>query len=122
MQKVISFLTLALVAPLVAVAAIPIREQPKDPPKHFTSSIGMKFVWIPPGSFMMGSPKEEKQRHADEVQHKVTLTKSFYLGVYAVTQEEWQALMGTNPSFFHQGEKKLPVECVRWGDCQKFLK
>ena len=61
----------------------------------------MKFVWIPPGSFMMGSPKEEKEREIgwqgekiDEAQHKVTLTKGFYMGVYTVTQEEWQAVMG----------------------------
>ena len=51
----------------------------------------MKFVWIPPGNFMMGSPKEEKERRDNEIQHKVTLTKGFYMGVYAVTQEEWQA-------------------------------
>ena len=35
-----------------------------EPPKNFTNSIGMKFVWIPPGNFMMGSPKEEKERQA----------------------------------------------------------
>jgi formylglycine-generating enzyme required for sulfatase activity len=81
----------------------------------------MKFVWIPPGTFMMGSPKEEKERKPDEIQHKVTLTKGFYLGVYAVTQEEWQAVMGKNPSFF-KAEKKLPVECVFWDHCQDFVK
>ncbi len=114
-----------------AADAAPTRDQQKDPPKHFTNSIAIKFVWIPPGSFMMGSPreefalaspKEEKERMPDEVQHKVTLTKGFYMGVYAVTQEEWQAVTGKNPSFFNKGEKKLPVERVRWGDCQDFLK
>ena len=54
-------------------------------PKPFTNSIGMKFVWIPPGSFMMGSPKEETGRRDDESQHKVTLTKGFYMGIYTVT-------------------------------------
>jgi RNA polymerase sigma factor (sigma-70 family) len=93
----------------------------KDPPKTFTNSIGMKFVWIPPGSFMMGSPKEEQERHADETQHKVTLTKGFYMGVYTVTQEQWQKVMGNNPSRF-KGEKNLPVELVSWDDCQEFLK
>ena len=93
----------------------------KEPPKNFTNNIGMKFVWIPPGNFMMGSPKEEKERNADETQHKVTLTRGFYIGVYAVTQEEWQAVMGNNPSRF-KGEKKLPVEMVSWDDCQKFCK
>jgi formylglycine-generating enzyme required for sulfatase activity len=93
----------------------------KDPPKHFTNSIGMKFVWIPPGSFMMGSPKEEKKRQDNETQHKVTLSKGFYMGVYTVTQEQWQAVMGDNPSNFN-GEKSLPVEKVSWDDCQEFIK
>src|SRR5437764_517847 len=82
-------------------------QEKKDPPKHFTNSLGMKFVWIPPGSFTMGSPKEEKARKENETQHKVTLTKGFYMGVYTVTQEQWQEVMGNNPSYFksEKGEK-----------------
>src|SRR6202162_4125227 len=83
----------------------------KDPPRNFTNSIGMKFVWIPPGSFVMGSPREELHRDKDETEHKVTLTKGFYLGAYTVTQEQWQAVMDNNPSHF-KGEKNLPVETV----------
>jgi formylglycine-generating enzyme required for sulfatase activity len=94
---------------------------PPKPPEPYTNSIGMKFVWISPGSFMMGSPKEEKLRQDNETQHKVTLTKGFYMGVYTVTQEEWQAVMGKNPSSF-KGEKNLPVEQVSWEDCQEFIK
>jgi formylglycine-generating enzyme required for sulfatase activity len=95
--------------------------QQGEPPKHFTNALGMKFVWIPPGSFIMGSPKEELQRRTNESQRKVTLTKGFYMGVYAVTQEEWQAVTDNNPSEF-RGEKKLPVEKVSWEDCQEFIK
>jgi RNA polymerase sigma factor (sigma-70 family) len=91
------------------------------PPRNFTNSFGMKFVWIPPGNFMMGSPKEEKERVINEAQHKVTLSKGFYMGVYPVTQEQWQAVMGNNPSQF-KGEKSLPVEQVSWEDCQEFIK
>jgi formylglycine-generating enzyme required for sulfatase activity len=91
------------------------------PPKYFTNSLGMKFAWIPPGSFVMGSPKEEAGRVENETQHKVTLTKGFYMGVYTVTQEEWQAVMGNNPSLI-KGEKNLPVEQVSWDDCQEFIK
>lgn len=76
----------------------------KEPPKNFTNSIGMKFVWIPPGSFMMGSPMDEKERDRGEIQHKVTLTKGFYIGVYTVTQEQWQAVMGNNPSIQRRKE------------------
>jgi formylglycine-generating enzyme required for sulfatase activity len=98
-----------------------VRIESAVPPNPFTNSIGMKFVWIPPGNFMMGSPKEEKLRDDNETQHKVTLTKGFYMGVYTVTQEQWQAVIGNNPSNF-KGEKNLPVERVSWDDCQEFVK
>ena len=95
--------------------------QPKKaPPKPFTNSIGMKFVWIPPGTFMMGSPKEEKHRRNDETQHKVTLTKGFYMGVYTVTQQEWQAVMGENNNKY-TAVKNLP-HVTNWEDCQEFVK
>ena len=114
---------LICLACVVALASsVPIHAQEKkDPPKEFTNSIGMKFVWIPPGNFMMGSPRDEKVRQEDEIQHKVTLTKGFYMGVHVVTQEQWKEVMGNNPSHF-KGEKNLPVEMVSWNDCQEFVK
>src|SRR5271167_3878272 len=102
---------LSLVATLASHLSV--HAQPKEPPKPFTNSLGMKFVWIPPGSFMMGSPKEEIGNQRNEVHHKVTLTKGFYMGVYTVTQEEWKEVMGNNPSQF-KGEGKLPVDAVSW--------
>lgn len=100
---------------------LPIHAHEKNaPPKNFTNSLGMKFVWIPPSSFIMGSPKEEGQREKDEAPHKVTLTKGFYMGVYTVTQDEWKEVMGNNPSLF-EGEKNLPVEGVSWDDCQELI-
>ena len=86
-----------------------------------TNSFGMKFVWIPLGTFTMGSPKEEADRANNETPHKITLTKGFYLGIHLVTQEQWQAVMGNNPSHF-KGEKNLPVEGVSWEDCQEFIR
>ena len=68
----------------------------------------MKFAWIPPGTFLMGSPANEPERGDDETQHKVTLTKGFHLGIHQVTQAQWQAVMGANPSNF-KGDN-LPVE------------
>jgi formylglycine-generating enzyme required for sulfatase activity len=109
-------LVVALASPLHIEA-----QGKKDPPKNFTNSLGMKFVWIPPGSFVMGSPKEEKDRKANETQHKVTLTKGFYLGVYTITKEQWKAVMGNTPSP-DKGKKNLPVETVSWLDCQDFIK
>lgn len=93
----------------------------KRPRPPIINSLGMKFVWIPAGQFTMGSPKEEVDRKANETQHRVTLTKGFYLGVHLVTQEQWQSVMGNNPSTF-QGDKNLPVETISWNECQEFIK
>ena len=73
--------------------------------------VTMEFVPIRPGTFSMGEKRSA---------HNVTLTRPFYLGKYEVTQEQWEAVMGGNPSHF-QG-KKLPVETVSWEDCQTFVR
>lgn len=85
-----------------------------------TNSIGMTFKLIRPGSFMMGSPGSEAERHNDEVRHKVTLTKGFYIQSTEVTQEQWTAVMTNNPSKF-KGCAKCPVEQVSWNDVQQFI-
>ena len=108
-------------APASNVPIQPQAQLEETPPKDFTNSLGMKFVWIKPGTFLMGSPKEEAERSDNETHHKVTLSKGFYMGVHLVTQEQWQAVMGNNPSRF-QGEKNLPVDTVSWDDCQEFIK
>ena len=78
--------------------------------------VKMDFVLIKAGSFMMGS---EKGNANEKPVHKVTITKPFYIGVYEVTQAQWKALMGDNPSL--QKGDDLPVENVSWEDCQGFL-
>jgi formylglycine-generating enzyme required for sulfatase activity len=78
----------------------------------------MRFIWIVPGSFLMGSPPEEPQRRADEVQHAVTLTRGFYLAVHPVTQAQWRQVTGNNPSRFPGDDR--PVENVSWEDCWGF--
>lgn len=89
--------------------------------ESFVNSIGMDFVKIPAGEFMMGSPYDEKHREKDEGPvHKVTIEEPFYLGKFEVTQEQWQKVMGNNPSSF-KGEN-LPVEDVSWNDAQEFVK
>ncbi len=84
-----------------------------------TNAVGMTFAWVPPGAFLMGSPPNEPERSDDETQHRVTLTKGFWMGVHQVTQVQWQAVMGTNPSEF-KGNGNLPVENVSWDDCVAF--
>ena len=69
---------------------------------------------------MMGSPSSEPKREKDEKQHRVTLTKGFYMGATEVTQSQWKAIMGNNPSYF-KGDNR-PVEKVSWDDCQEFIR
>ena len=74
--------------------------QGKKPPREIENSIGMKLVLVPPGKFTMGSPKEEKGRNKDEEQREVEIKNAFYLGVHEVTQEQFEKVMGFNPSYF----------------------
>jgi len=92
------------------------------PNSPITNSIGMKFVYIQPGSFMMGSPESEPKRDDDEKQHKVRLTKGFHMQTTEVTQGQWKAVMGSNPSGFKDCGNDCPVEQVSWNDVQKFIK
>jgi formylglycine-generating enzyme required for sulfatase activity len=82
--------------------------------------INLEMVLIPAGKFMMGSPVFEKNHRKDETEHEVTLTKPFFMGKYEVTQEQYEAMMGKNPSKI-KGDK-LPVTEVSWLDCQEFIK
>jgi formylglycine-generating enzyme required for sulfatase activity len=83
----------------------------------YTNSIGMEMVLIPAGSFMMGS---EAGYGNEEPVHEVTISKPFYLGKHEVTQEQWEVVMGNNPSRFKGGDN--PVENVSWNDVQAFIK
>jgi formylglycine-generating enzyme required for sulfatase activity len=107
--------------------------------KEITSSIGMKLVLIPRGTFQMGSPPSEKGSEDNERQHEVTLTRDYYLGAFEVTQAQYQEVMGNNPSHF-QGDNVAerhpqtgrvvkevdssshPVETVSWEDAVEFCK
>ncbi|MBR5977679.1 MAG: SUMF1/EgtB/PvdO family nonheme iron enzyme, partial [Verrucomicrobia bacterium] len=62
--------------------------------------VSLEMVGIEPGTFTMGSPTDELGREDDEVQHQVTLTQGYWLGKYEVTQAQYEAVMGTNPSNF----------------------
>ena len=86
------------------------------------NGVEVVFRWCPPGEFMMGSPSNEKNRYADERQHKVVITKGFWLAETETTQALWKAVMGedNNPSNF-VGDN-LPVDGVSWNDCQEFIK
>ena len=82
--------------------------------------VKLEMILIPAGKFMMGSPVSEKGRGGDETQHEVVLTKSFYMGKYEVTQEQWEAVMRNNPS--SRKGAKFPLTDISWEDCQNFIK
>ena len=109
-----------------------------QPPRTTTNSIGMKLVLIPKGTFLMGSPPSERGSE-DERQHKVTITKDYYLSAFEVTQAQYEKVMGKNPSHF-QGDRVAerhpetgrvvrdvdsanhPVDSVSYDDAVEFCK
>jgi formylglycine-generating enzyme required for sulfatase activity len=114
----------------VAVAA----KSAPTPGEVFTNALGMKLAWIPPGKAWLGGGGGTPGTQ------KVTMAQGYYLGVYPITQGQWQALLGNNPSYFSRsyfsrsgrGKDKVkgisdanlhhfPVEEVSWEDVQEFL-
>jgi serine/threonine protein kinase len=102
-------------------------------PESITTRVGqIKLKRIPAGTFLMGSPEDDKDAYGDEKpQHRVRIRRPFYLGVYEITQAQYQAVMGDNPSYFSstgggkdqiagQSSDRHPVENVSWLDAVKF--
>ena len=80
----------------------------------------MAFVWIEPGSFMMGSAESDRTRlSGEDPQHEVTISRGFWLGQCEITQQQWQAVMDDNPSNYLGADR--PVERVTWLDVQEFI-
>jgi formylglycine-generating enzyme required for sulfatase activity len=101
------------------VASSPAPHTALDP--SFTNSIGMEFVLIPAGTFIMGSPDSDAEAQSDEKPaHRVTISQPFYLGKYPVTQAQWERVMGSRPSRF-QVRPNHPMYYVSWEDVQEFL-
>jgi len=123
---------------------------PQEPEPTFTNSIGMKFTLIPAGKFQMGSSLTERakvEQHFKDIgkkpdykeyldweqpPHEVEITEAFYMGVYEVTQEEYEKVMKKNPSTFCKGgkyekyvtgidTKRFPVDTVSWNDAMTFI-
>jgi formylglycine-generating enzyme required for sulfatase activity len=90
-----------------------------DSGKSFTNSTGMKFVYINPGSFTMGSINGDSD---EKPVHKVKISRGFYMQTTEVTQGQWKTIMGDNPSHFKSCGDSCPVESVSWDDAQNFIK
>jgi sulfatase modifying factor 1 len=89
--------------------------------RTLTNSLGMEFVLIPAGTFTMGSPSGEPNRNGDEVLHKVTISKPFYMQTTEVTLKQWRSLMGTRLFGEQEGPDNEPVVKVSWHDCMDFI-
>ena len=113
---------------LMLIYCLPVRSEENksvDEPKQkikIMNSLGMEFIYIQQGTFMMGSPPNESGRYDDEKQHRVTLTKGFYMQITEVTQGQWKEVMGRNPSYFKNCGDDCPVEGVSWSDVQQFIR
>jgi formylglycine-generating enzyme required for sulfatase activity len=93
---------------------------PAQTGKTCTNTIDTEFILIPAGAFTMCADKNSEEADDDETPpHRVTLSQPFYLGKYPVTQAEWEAVMGSNPSQFKG--RGNPVENVSWNDVQTFI-
>ena len=92
------------------------KERWKEQKETLKNSIDMKFALIPAGEFMMGS----EEFNSSKPVHTVKIRTPFYLGINPVTQREWKAIMGNNPSEFNGND--LPVESVSWNEVQDFIK
>jgi len=92
-----------------------------------TNSIGMKFAYCPAGVFLMGSPESERDRSSYEEQHRVRITKPFYLGIYEVTQADFERVMDYNPTEYSVNQSiadgdtgQFPVSSVTWHEAVEF--
>lgn len=103
---------------LCAVKATPLKEE-----THVISDLALDLLWVKPGSFTMGSEADELERNkAEGPQTLVTLTKGFWLGKTEVTQAQYSAVMGTNPSTFKENGGNAPVERVSWLNAMAFCR
>jgi len=92
----------------------------REPVPLVVNGVEMEFVAIPAGEFMMGcSPGDDDCAADEKPRHRVRIRKGFEMGKYEVTQAQWEAVMGSNPSYFKGADR--PVERVSWEDVQAYI-
>jgi formylglycine-generating enzyme required for sulfatase activity len=108
---------------LSSLAISALAAEPNTPGNRVIADLNLELIWIKPGTFRMGSPPDEPNRNkAEGIQMPVTLTKGFWLGKTEVTQGQFEAFSGGNPSRFVEIGKAAPVERVSWLDAMEFCK
>ena len=102
------------------------REEPTPPPNEsemetfaLPGGVEMEFAWIEPGTFRMGAPASEGGHGNERPVHEVEIGQGFYLGAHEVTQGQWEAVMGSNPSHYEGDDR--PVERVSYEDAHEFI-
>jgi formylglycine-generating enzyme required for sulfatase activity len=117
-----------VVAPVIAQPVSPVPPPPPPPSvpvvaKPWTlalpGNVPLELLPVAPGTFLMGSPKNEPVHFDNETQHSVRITRPYWLGKFPVTQAQWQAVMGSNPSHFKGAQR--PVEQVSWEEAQEIF-
>lgn len=121
-----------IVATVLTLFILSCSLQAQEIPKAVTNSIGMKLVLIPHGTFMMGSPRTEKEREDDETKHEVTISRDYFLGVTEVTQGQYEKVVGRNYSYYSNFRRSAkieikdtsnhPVEMISWTQAAEFCK
>ena len=101
---------------------LPIGAPARSLRQEWRNSLGMEFVWIPAGSFVMGSPDGEEGRYWDEDQHEVHISRGFWMGKYEVTQAEWDAVMGSSLAESSECGSRCAVEDITWHGAQEFIR
>jgi len=116
--RALRLLAVGAIAPWVLVAQVP------APRVHrVLADLKLELIWVDPGTFTMGSPADEPERHqAEGPRQQVTLTQGFWLGKTEVTQAQYETITGVNPSTFVTAGKDAPVERVSWFDAMAFCR
>lgn len=128
-MKKLSIILMVLLISIIMLTGACTRSSDENPGdtaiKPFTNSLGMKFIYIKPGTFMMGTPAKTWETYSNEPQHSVTLTKGFYMQTTEVTQRQWKQVMGTRPwsgKYYVRGGDNYPALYISWNDAQSFIR
>lgn len=118
MTKTLS--AIAAAAVFLALWAPPAPAQSPAKLKTYRNPLGMEFVLLPAGSFLMGSRDKHRSSQGDESQHQVTITKAFYMQTTEVTQGQWWGVQGKKFFGARKGPDDLPVSRVSWNEARDF--
>ena len=118
-----TFIVAIIIVILISLASIfglifPILKLTGNPVYHLGNYVFLQMKYIPAGTFLMGSPLNESCRVPNETQHEVTITRPFYMGIYEITQKEYNQVIGNNPAIAQNPQ--CPVEAISWLDSIAF--